>query len=64
MYSGEKHYSDRRKTRTFIRNTSLETALLVQWLRFHDVSAEGMGSIPNRGVKIPHAARYGQKIKE
>ena len=34
---------------------------MVQWLRLHAPTAEGMGSIPGGGTKIPQAARYGQK---
>ena len=34
---------------------------MVQWLRLHTPNAEGTGSIPDRGTKIPHAARRGQK---
>ena len=34
------------------RGTSLEG----QWLRFHAYTAEGLGSILDRGTKIPHAA--------
>ena len=28
---------------------------MVQWLRFHASPAEGMGSTPGWGTKIPHA---------
>ena len=38
-------------------------SLVVQWLGLHASTAGGTGSIPCRGAKIPHAARYGQKIK-
>ena len=34
------------------RGTSLEG----QWLRFHAYSAEGLGSVLDRGTKIPQAA--------
>ena len=33
------------------------TSLVVQWLRLHASNAEGMGSIPGWGTKIPHAIR-------
>ena len=34
--------------------------MAVQWLRHHAFSAEGMGSIPSPGTKIPHALWQGQ----
>ena len=36
------------------------TSLAVQWVRIIASTAGGMGSIPGRGTKIPHAARCGQ----
>ena len=36
---------------------------MVQWLKHKASNAEGTGSIPGRGTKIPHATWYGQKIK-
>ena len=30
------------------------TSLVVQWLRLHASNAEGVGSIPGVGTKIPH----------
>ena len=43
------------------RGTSLEG----QWLRFHAYSAEGLGSVLDRGPKIPQAAWCrGKKKKE
>ena len=38
------------------------TSLAVQWLRLHAANAGGVGLIPGRGPKIPHAALCGQKI--
>ena len=35
--------------------------LAVQWLGFHDFTAEGAGSIPVRGTKVPQAVHCGQK---
>ena len=32
-----------------------ETSLAVQWSSVHPITAGGMGSIPGRGTKIPHA---------
>ena len=40
------------------------TSLVVQWLRLHAVNAEGVGSIPGQGTKIPHAMARDQKIKK
>ena len=40
------------------------TSLTVQWLRLHASIAEGMGSIPGRGPKIPHATQCGKKTKK
>ena len=40
------------------------TSLVIQWLGLHAFTAQGPGSIPGRGTKIPHATRRGQKIKE
>ena len=38
-------------------------SLVVQWLKLQASNAEGTGSIPGRGTKIPHATWHGQKIK-
>ena len=35
---------------------------MVQWLRLCTFNAEGMGSIPGQGTKIPHVTWCGQKI--
>ena len=34
---------------------------MVQWLRFHAPNTGGMGLIPGRGIKIPHAAGHSQE---
>ena len=34
---------------------------MVQWLRLHASNPRGVGSIPGRGTKIPHAAWRGQE---
>ena len=47
-----------------IRKDTRGTSLAVQWLRLHTSSAGGMGSIPGRGTKIPHAVQGGQKKKK
>ena len=39
------------------------TSLVVQWLRLFAANAEGAGSIPGQGAKIPPAMRCSQKIK-
>ena len=36
------------------------TALVVQWLRLHAFTAEGVGSKPGRGTKILQAPWRGQ----
>ena len=36
-------------------------SLAVQWLGLHALTAEGPGSIPGRGTKIPQAVWHGQK---
>ena len=36
---------------------------MAQWLRLHTSNTQGMGLIPGRGAKIPHAMWHGQKIK-
>ena len=40
------------------------TSLVVQWLRLHGSYAEGGGSVPGWGTKIPHGVWHGQKIKK
>ena len=40
------------------------TSLAVQWLGLCSFIAEGPGSIPGRGTKIPQAARCGQKANK
>ena len=39
------------------------TSLVVQWLRLCASTAEGVGSIPSGGTKIPHASQHGQRKK-
>ena len=43
---------------------SIGNSLVVQWLGLFTFNAEGMGSIPGRGTKIPQAAQQGQKRKK
>ena len=40
------------------------SSLVVQWLRLQNFTAEGQGSIPDWGTKIPHAAQCSQKKKK
>ena len=42
-------------------NVQPGTSLAVQWLGLHGLTAEGPGSIPGWGTKIPQAARHGLK---
>ena len=39
-------------------------SLAVQWLGLLALTAEGLGSIPVQGTKIPQATQHGQKKKE
>ena len=39
-------------------------SLVVQWLGLSTFTAEGLGSIPGQGTKIPQAARHGQGKKK
>ena len=39
-------------------------SLAIQWLRLCTLTAEGLGSIPGQGTKIPQAMRHGQKKKK
>ena len=57
------HPTIRKFSQFCLQNISRGNSLVVQWLRLHASTAGGAGSIPGRGTKIPHAARYGQKKK-
>ena len=37
---------------------------MVQWLTLHTSNAEGTGSIPGQGTKIPHAVQHSQRLKK
>ena len=37
--------------------------MVVQWVRLGIFTAEGPGSVPGQGTKIPRAMRHGQKKK-
>jgi len=40
------------------------TSLVVQWLRLCPSNAEGVGSIPGRGTKIPNGTWCSQKLNK
>ena len=40
------------------------TSLAVQWLEVFPFTAEGVGSIPGQGTKIPQAAHAAKKKKK
>ena len=44
----------------YLNNCLSGISLVVQWLRLHSFKAGGLGSIPGRGTKIPHAVRHCQ----
>ena len=46
------------------RSQKQGTSLAVQWLRLCASTAEGTGSIPGQGTKIPHATEHSQKKKD
>ena len=37
--------------------------LVLQWIRLRASTAEGVGSVPGQGTKIPHTKQHDQKIK-
>ena len=45
-------------------NEGIGTTLAVQWLRLRASNAEGTGSIPGRGTKIPRATQCSKKKKK
>ena len=44
-----------------IKTTRRGNSLVVQWLGLRAFTAEGAGSIPVQGIKIPQTAQRGQK---
>lgn len=48
----------------FLKMTSRRTSLVIQWLRYCASTAEGMGSVPGLGAKIPQALQHGKKKKD
>ena len=47
-----------------IKNREGRTSLVVAWLRLQASNAEGLGSIPGRETRVPHATRYDQERKK
>ena len=50
-----------------VKKNTFGNSLVVQWLGLHALTAEGLGSIPAQGTKIPQATWSGQnknKIKQ
>ena len=47
---------------TLLSRHRVGTSLVVQWLKLHASTAEGMGSIPGQGTKILHATRPSQEF--
>ena len=47
-----------------IKKELIRNSLVVQWLGFHALTAEGLGSIPDQGTKMPQAAQHGQGREE
>ena len=43
---------------------SIGYSLAVQWLGFRAFTAEGLGSVPGRGTKMPQASLHGQEEKK
>ena len=43
---------------------TMETSLVIQWLRLHASTLGDRGSIPGQETKIPHAVRCSQQLKE
>ena len=55
--------SEMNKT-NLVRKKEGRTSLVVQWLRLCPSNAEGMGSIPGRGTKIPNGTWCSQKLNK
>ena len=47
-----------------VRKKEGRTSLVVQWLRLCLSNAEGMGSIPGKGTKIPNGTWCSQKLNK
>ena len=46
------------------RKQTYRVSLALQWLGLRAFTAEGMGSIPGRGTKVPHTSWRDQKKKK
>ena len=46
----------------YVQSKHLGDSLVVQWLGFHAFTAEGLGSIPGWGTKIPQTVQHSQKF--
>ena len=49
------------QTKCVLKERHFGTSLVVQWLGLPASTADGTGSIPVQGTKIPHAVRQGLK---
>ena len=58
---GDTIYGIRKELDT-IEQLTLPFTFVVQWLRFLDSSAGGMGSIPDQGIRIPQASECSQNV--
>ena len=54
---------DHIKKKSLKKKIKKGNSLVVQWLRLHAFTAEGPGSIPGQGTRIPQAAWHGQEKK-
>ena len=48
----------------YLKNEPSGNSLAIQWLGLHALPAEGPGSIPGQGTKIPQAVWWGQEKKK
>ena len=55
-------YKKSRKGNFIHKYDLLGNFLVVRWLRCHTSTAQGAGSIPGQGAKIPQAVWHDQKI--
>lgn len=46
-----------------IKKIAIGTSLAVHWINMHTSNAGDAGSVPGWGVKVLHAVRHGQNIK-
>ena len=55
--------SNSRATSKRSKNKSIGNSMVVQWLQLCAFTANGPGSIPGWGTKIPQTAQHSQKKK-